>query len=622
MAEKSRIYKGIRWNVRQPDNEIVNHLQQAGGYEDPVARVLVNRGYFDMDSVNRFIHANLQMLHDPMKLDGMFEASERTFSAIENDEKIVIYGDYDVDGVTSSALLVKVLEELGARVTYFIPNREKHGYGLHAETIDILAAKGAKLIITVDCGISAVASVARAKELGIDVIITDHHEPKSEELESEYDITEDLVFSKNNEKTKINYSLPQACAVINPKLGHYPFSGLAGVGVAFKFAHGLIKYCREKNYEKAHTTDLRNHLDIVALGTIADSVPLKDENRILVKHGLSALKNSLKPGIQALIKVSKAQNINVRSVAFGLAPRINAAGRLGDANDAVKLLLTNSYSEAEKLAKKLDGINQKRQKIERTTFENAIKLFESKLDVELPDTAKLPGGLFRFLPEGPRAIVLAGKDWNQGVVGIVASRMVDRYYLPAVIISLNGKTGRGSCRSTRDFHIFDALCKCGDLLERFGGHKVAAGLSISEEKINKFREKLCEIAADEIDDEGMIPVLDVDAEIELRDCDITMAEILDSFMPFGQNNPRPVFAVRGVKLVETPKVLKEKHLKFCVMQYGEYRKIIAFNWADRENEIMTWAEMDILIQPLLNYYRGAAELEFQLIDAKESLWTN
>ena len=622
MADKSRQYKGIRWHIRQPDSEIVEHLQQAGGFSEPVARVLVNRGYFDMDSVDRFIQANLQMLHDPMKLDGMIEAAERTYKAIKDNERIVIYGDYDVDGVTSSALLVKILKELGAKVTFFIPNRAEHGYGLHPETIDILYAKGAKLIITVDCGISAVEAVAHANDLGIDVIITDHHEPKSEKLESEYDITDDLDFSGSDEETKINNSLPKACAVINPKLGHYPFSGLAGVGVAFKFAHGLIKFCREKNFEKAHTTDLRNHLDLVALGTIADSVPLRDENRILVKHGLSTLKNSKKVGIQALIKVSKTQNVNVRSVAFGLAPRINAAGRLGDANDAVKLLLTESFSEAEDLAEKLDKINLERQKVERETFDKAKKMFESGFDVELPVGAKLAGGLYRYIPDCQKAIVLAGENWNPGVVGIVASRMVDRYYLPTVIISMDGNNGRGSCRSTRDFHIFDALSKCGDLLERFGGHKVAAGLSISKEKIDVFREEFCKIADEELDSEGIIPVQDVDAEIELRDCDIATAEQLDSFMPFGQNNPRPVFAVKKVKLVEIPRIIKEKHLKFCVMQYGEYRKIIAFNWADRLNEIQTWAEMDILIQPYLNYYRGAAELEFQLIDAKETLWIN
>ena len=611
MADQSRVYKGMRWHVRQPDDKIVEHLQQTGGYSEPVARVLVNRGYFDMDSVERFMEANLQMLHDPMKLDGMIEAAERTYAAIESGDKIVIYGDYDVDGVTSSALLVKVLEELGAKVTFFIPNRTEHGYGLHPETIDILSAKGAKLIITVDCGISAIEAVDHANDLGIDIIITDHHEPKSEETGSE-----------NNAEIKNNILLPQACAVINPKLGHYPFSGLAGVGVAFKFAHGLIKFCREKNFEKAHTTDLRKHLDLVALGTIADSVPLRDENRILVKHGLSALKNSIKPGVQALIKVSKIQNVNVRSVAFGIAPRINAAGRLGDANDAVKLLLTKSFSEAEELADKLDKINLERQKIERATFENAKKMFESELDVDLPDGAKLSGGLHRYLHDCPKAIVLSGDGWNPGVVGIVASRMVDRYYLPTVIISMDGEKGRGSCRSIRDFHVFDALCKCGDLLERFGGHKVAAGLSISEEKIKNFREKFCKIADEELDSESIIPMLDVDAEMELRNCDIAMAERLDSFMPFGQNNPRPVFAVRRVKLIETPRVLKEKHLKFSVMQYGEYRKIIAFNWADRLNEILTWAEMDVLIQPYLNYFRGAAELEFQLIDAKESKWIN
>ncbi len=620
MAEKSRLFKGIRWNILEPDNNIVKHLQEAGGYAEPLARVLVNRGYFDMDSVERFVQANLQMLHDPMELDGMLAAVERTFRAIKNEEKIFVYGDYDVDGVTSAALLVTVLKELGAKVAFFIPERAKHGYGFHSDTIDILAARNAKLIITVDCGISAMDAVAHAGKLGIDVIITDHHEPKTEELASEYDISEDLFSQVEPENLKISVTLPKARAVINPKLGHYPFSGLAGVGVAFKFAHGLVKYCREKDYEKAHTTDLKKHLDLVALGTVADSVPLRDENRIFVKHGLAKLKNTTKPGLQELIKVSKVKEINVRSVAFGLAPRINAAGRLGDANNAVKLLLTQSYTEAEEIARELDKINQKRQKIERETFEKARAIFEKELDVKLPDGAKLPGGLIRYLPDCPKVIVLAGADWNPGVVGIVASRMVDRYYLPTIIISMDGEKGRGSCRSIRDFHIFDALCKCDDLLERFGGHKIAAGLSITKENIKSFQEKLCKIADDELKDETVIPVFDVDAELAFRDLTLSTVEQLESFKPYGQSNPKPIFAVRNVKIVETPKILKEKHLKLCVLQYEDYRRIIAFNWANRLDEILSWAEMDVLVRPYLNYYRGTAELEYQLIDAKESSW--
>ena len=238
----------------------------------------------------------------------------------------------------------------------------------------------------------------------------------------------------------------------------------------------------------------------------------------------------------------------------------------------------------------------------------------------MPDGSRLPGGLFRYMPDCPRAIVLEGNDWNPGVVGIVASRMVDRYYLPTVIISMEGENGRGSCRSIRDFHIFDALCKCDDLLERFGGHKIAAGISIKEKKIDEFRNRLCEIAAGELNDEAIIPVIDVDAKVDFRDLNLEIVEKLESFKPYGQSNPKPIFAVKNVKIVDNPAVLKDRHLKLSVMQYGIYRKIIAFNWASRLDEILSWAEMDVIVQPYLNYYRGTAELEFQLIDAKESLW--
>jgi single-stranded-DNA-specific exonuclease len=588
---------------------------------------MVNRGYYDLDSIERFTSASLQMLYDPMQLGGVASAAERLIDAINNREKILIYGDYDVDGVTSTALLTKVLRDLGARVDYFVPNRVTDGYGLNTRNIRQIARTGIKILITVDCGINALEEVRIAQQLGIDVIITDHHEPKIEDDIDDYDIVFqsnlfDFALESGNGDGKLsgfNVVLPPAYAVINPKLGRYPFSDLAGVGVAFKLAHGIVKVARQENLEKAYTIDLKDHLDLVALGTIADAVPLRDENRIFAKNGLTALTRTKKAGLHKLIELAKLKRMDVSSVVFGLAPRLNAAGRLAEARKAVELLLTDSLTEGELIVREIDDINRERQRVERDTFKNARKLFEQSFEVDLPDSDRIPGGLRNFLPDGPNVIVLASEEWNPGVIGIVASRMVERYYLPAVIISLQGDTGKGSCRSTRDFHIFDALRQCSHLLEAYGGHRVAAGLTISHEKIEMLREKLNTIAGDTLNEDDFIPVLDIDAEITLRECTTEFGELLEKCEPHGQSNPRTTFVIRGVKLVEDPEILKEKHVKFCVMQDGEYRKIIAFNWADRLQDIVMWQRMDVVVHPYLNYYRSEATLELQLIDAKESL---
>ena len=602
---KIKTEENIRWNILKPDENIVAHLCDAGGFSDAVSRVLVNRGFFDMDAVEKFIFPSLKFLHDPMKLGGIARASERILEAISKKEKIVIHGDYDADGVTSTTLLMRILGELGAKVSYFIPTRSEHGYGLKTETIRKLASKNAKVIITVDCGITAIEPAKEAIKLGIDLIITDHHEPKIEEYNEEFDIPTKINLFEHaieNGITKESTStfkhlLPDACAIINPKLGHYPFSELAGVGVAFKLAHGLIKLARERKFEKAESIDLKKYLDIVALGTIADSVPLRDENRIIVKHGLKIIGERKNPGFQKLMELANIKKLDARAVAFGLAPRINAAGRLADAGKAVELFLTPNISDAEIIAGELDFLNKKRQKIERETLKKAITLFESSFEADLPDTRILSGGLHKYLPDGPNIIVIASEDWEPGVIGIVASRMVDRYYLPAVIISIKDKKGRGSCRSTRDFHLYDALRQCEDLLERFGGHRFAAGLTVSVNKIDALREKLNKNAAATLSPESFVPVLDIEAVLKLKDCTTDFVENLEKFKPYGQDNPPPLFVIKGVKLVDEPKVLKEKHLKFTVMQEGEYKDIIAFNWAENAQKIVLWAKFDVVVQP-------------------------
>ncbi len=611
--------------MREPDPAIVRHLCEAGQLSEPVARVLVNRGYFELDAVERFCAAALKSLYDPWTLGGVPSASERILDAVERHEHIVIHGDYDVDGITATALLVRVLQQLGARVSYFIPHRATHGYGLRADTVKALACDGANVIITVDCGINAIEPARVAQKLGVDLIITDHHEPQIEEDVDEYELAvQASLFDYAIENggadahlARFNVVLPPACAVVNPKLGRYAFSDLAGVGVAFKLAHGIVKRGRERNLARAHDVQLREHLDLVALGTIADAVPLRDENRILAKHGLAVLAQSRKAGLRALIASAKLRAVDVDSVIFGLAPRLNAAGRMTDARQAVELLLTNNAAEAETIARDLEELNRERQRVERETFLSARTLFESSLAIELPDVPKLPGGLSKFLPEGPRVIVLASDDWNPGVVGIVASRMVERYYLPAVIISLQGELGRGSCRSIRDFHMFDALRQCSHLLQGYGGHMIAAGLSITRDKIDALRAALNELARATLAADDFVPVLHVDAPVTLRECTLDFCTQLEQCKPYGQGNPRPSFLLHNVKLTDDPLVLKEKHLRLSVMQEGEYRQIIAFNWAPRLQELLLWQQMDMVIHPRLDYYRGEGRVELELIDAKE-----
>jgi len=620
-----KVNGGSRWLVREPDPSIVRHLRSAGKYAEPVARVLVNRGYFETDSIDRFTTAALKLLHDPMSLGGVSSAADRILDAIARGELIVVYGDYDVDGITATALLTLVLRQLGGKVEYFVPNRSVHGYGLHLETVQEVAKTGARLMITVDCGISAVEPVKLAQKLGIDVIITDHHEPQLDEVVDEYEIVvqtslfDYAVEAGGDERlARFNVMLPQACAVINPKLGHYPFSDLAGVGVAFKLAHGVVKAARERNIGRAFEIDLREHLDLVALGTIADAVPLRDENRILARHGLAVLAETRKPGLRSLIAITKKKTIDVDTVVFHLAPRLNAAGRLTDASHAVELLLTQDASRAESLARDLDGMNRDRQKVERETFDSARSLFEQMLGIELPASGKLPGGLCRYAPDGPRVIVLASDTWNSGVVGIVASRMVERYHLPSVIIALQNGSGRGSCRSIPDFHMFDALRHCSSLLEAYGGHKIAAGITVAGANVEQLRDALDKIARESLSPEQFVPVLNIDAELTLPECTTEFCETLDQFKPYGQGNPRPFFVARGVKLVETPALLKEKHVKFCVMQRGVFKHIIAFNWADRLTDLQMWPLMDVVVYPYLDYYRGGTSQELQLIDARES----
>jgi single-stranded-DNA-specific exonuclease len=604
---------------------LLRHLCDAGRYPEPIARFLVNRGYYDIDTIERFSASTLKSLYDPFLLAGVGRACERILAAIRDGERIVVHGDYDVDGLTATALLVSVLRDLGARVSGFIPQRATRGYGLHLETVQELAQSGCKLVITVDCGISAMESARLALRLGLDLIITDHHEPQVEEMVDEYELVMqtslfDYALENGTDRHLARYNVvtPPACAVVNPKIGHYPFSDLAGVGVAFKLAHGLVKLARDTHCPRAQEIDLRDHLDLVALGTIADAVPLRDENRILAKHGLACLAHTKKVGLQKLLAVAKFGAVDTKTVVFGLAPRLNAAGRMADANVALNLLLTTNAAEAELLARDLDQLNKERQKVERETILAARTMFEEHWELDLPASGKIAGGLHKHMATAPRVLVLAHDAWNAGVVGIVASRMVERYYIPSIIIALQGERGRGSCRSVRDFHMYDALRRCSHLLVNYGGHKIAAGITIARENISAFRTAIEAVAQETMRPEDLVPVVSIDAECALRDCTLDFCAMLEQFKPYGQGNPRPAFLLRNAKMADDPVVLKDKHVRLSVMQEGCYRSLIAFNWVDRLAEVHLWPQMDVVIYPSLSYFRGEARVELEVIEAREA----
>ncbi len=542
-----------RWIIAAPDPV----LRQTLGLAPAIVQALVNRGYRDAESVCRFLKPQLRQLHDPFLLPDMTAAVER----IRAGGRIVLYGDYDVDGVTASALLYRVLRKAGADVHCFLPHRLDEGYGLTAAGLQrCLKEHRPELLITVDCGTNAISEISYLKSLGVDVIVLDHHEPPAE--------------------------LPACAALVNPKrAGGEP---LASVGVAFKLAHALLK----RDRALAERIDLREHLDLVAVGTIADLVPLTRENRILAKAGLERLPATKKVGLRALLKVAAVPDeVTPYHVGFRIGPRLNAAGRLADAMAALELMLTENGDRARELAALLNEHNAKRQQIE-----------EKMVAAALAQAAEFAGD---------RVLVLADDSWHVGVIGIVASRVLQEYYRPVVVI---GADGKGSCRSINGFSIVAALTECAALLERFGGHEMAAGLTVKSDRIGKLRESLNEHAARVLQAEDLVPSVKVDAVVRLEDMDAEFFEQLRQFEPCGIGNPSPVFALCGVRLRGQPRVVGKNHLKFFVTD-GEITAEAV--WWGRGNVELP-PLLDVAFVPELNDYRGVETVVLRVRDVRAS----
>lgn len=522
--------------------EIVDHY----GLSPIIGKMLARRGILTLEEARTFFEGGLEALQSPFFLPDLRKAVQRVASAIRNQEKILIYGDYDVDGLTSVALLLRVLRPYNkGNIIYYIPKRLDEGYGLHEQALAKAARYGCSLVLTVDCGITACREADFLAENRIDLVITDHHE--------------------------IGEQLPKAVAIIDPKLlsptvgkAEYdsdscPFSQLAGVGVTFKFLQGLVQELPELEEE------LWSNLDLVALGTIADVVPLLGENRILVKEGLKVLTGTKNPGLSALIKSAGlwGKEIDAWHVGYLLAPRLNACGRLGDSTTGLKLLVATDQAKAEQIANKLEFLNLQRKKVEDEVLHEAVSFLE-----------RIAWGQERR----EKIILLAGEGWHPGVIGIVASRLVEKYYMPTVLLSMNGEAGRGSARSIEGFHIFKALAQCSAYLQKFGGHEMAAGLEVQRDKLEDFRRALQEVANTHISNEMLIPQLEVEEEIELKMVTADLLREIQSLAPFGTGNHRPVLACRGVKLVSSRVVGKDgKHLRIMVGDGTSNIEGIGFN---------------------------------------------
>jgi len=568
---------GPRWDLQPCDDGASIALAAALGISPVVARLLCQRGLGDPQLAARFLSPSLDQLHDPMALADMRVAVDRILAAIARKERIAIHGDYDVDGITSTVILKRALEMLGADVMHFIPERLKDGYGLLPAGIERLHADGVALIVSVDCGIRGADAARRAVELGVDLIITDHHEPEAE--------------------------LPPALAVINPKRRDcgYPDKYLAGVGVALKLVQALCK-------ESHHEAWLPGFIKVAAIGTLADVVPLVGENRVIAKLGLDMLtRGPHKIGLRSLLDISglTGKTIDSYHISFMLAPRVNAAGRMSTPDIATRLLLAadeGMAEEARQLAMQLDGENVRRQEEEAEILAAAKKVVTSDPDV------------------GARSILLvAGDGWHRGVIGIVASKLVDAFHRPAIVLSVDGDVAHGSCRSISKFDMLGALERCAHLLARFGGHKQAAGLSLDAGRIREFRMAINDVADETLGPDDLMPRLRVDADLTFRAITGDVASGIASLAPFGAGNPRPVFAARGVQIIDGPRKLKERHLKMALKQDGRIFRAIAWRAAERHDYLNeNRGALDVAFSLEQNQFNGETFTELTLADLKKS----
>lgn len=562
---------GKVWKFVDTPLELAHDLAKKLGVSPLLGQLLVNRGIIDTEKANAFLSPDLNQLNDPFLFKDMGRAVDRLERAVKNQEQVLIYGDYDVDGVTSVALMIKVLGKLlPGKILYYIPKRLVEGYGLHLTSLEKAFTRGVQLIVTVDCGITAVEESVYLKSRGVDLIVTDHHEPQVQ--------------------------LPEACAIIDPKIpdSGYPFTQLAGVGVAFKLLQGLTSRFPELKER------LFNNLDLVAFGTVADIVPLLEENRIIVKYGLEKLRKLENIGMQALIQTAGLgeREINAGHIGYLLAPRINAAGRMGNPSIGVKLFLTNDPIQALDLAKELEKENQKRQMTENEVLQEAQAQIEAEPE---------------FTQE--HALILAGEGWHLGVIGIVASKLVEIYHKPVILIGFEGDEGRGSGRSIAGFNLFNAIEVCGQFLVRYGGHEFAAGLTVTRERFREFKKAFLSEAKAGLNKNDLLPWLKIESMVDLTGVTLDLVRELGKLDPCGPANPTPVLGCKALKLVEYRNVGENgKHLKLKVSHQNIIRDGIGFNLGSLYQELASTKEVDVAFSLEENNWNGSAQVQLNLKD--------
>jgi single-stranded-DNA-specific exonuclease len=577
----------LRWSVRAHDIEAIQAIEQTCRVSPVVAQILAVRGLTDPLAINSFFDLRMTGLRNPQSLPGLETAVERIYRAIEAKKRIVIYGDYDCDGMTATAIAFRCIETLGGCVDYFVPSRIEDGYGVNQDSLVKLRDRGAELIVTVDCGIGSVEEIAIAKHLGMEIVVTDHH--------------------------VIGDRLPEADAIVHPGLpgGDYPFQGLCGAGVAFKLAWGL---CQRHHGSEKLPAKLRDFLfyavSLAAIGTIADVVPLLDENRIIVNHGLKLLRQYANPGLQALVELCKLDGkpkLDAEDIAYVLGPRLNAAGRLGQAQLGVELLTVQAAERGKSLADYIDQLNKSRESLDRAMYRAASKILHEQFDV-----ARETG------------IVLSHPDWHLGVIGIVAGRIAEKFHRPTVLISmdrLGTKPAVGSARTACGVNLYEVLRHCRGHLLGFGGHPAAAGLTIEPTNIAAFREAFSHQVRCQIPGGEMVPELEIDVQAPFSQLTVKTLSELEQLAPFGAGNPRPVMCATGVRLIEPPQTIgtDARHVAMRLAQYDCRLRAVGFGkgeWLSQLNPAD--GLFDFAFKPVINHFQGRRSVELHLIDFRKS----
>lgn len=560
-----------KWQIFEPDKNKIEEIKSKYKVNQLLATILANRNILKEEDIRLFLNPTRNDFYNPFLITDMDIAVNRIIKAIENKENITIYGDYDVDGITSITVLKSFLNDIGVETNTYIPNRLIEGYGLNKEAIDKISKKGCNLMITVDCGISAIEEIEYANSLGIETIITDHHEAGNE--------------------------IPKAIAVIDNKRkdSKYPFRELAGVGVVFKLiqAIGITLKLKEESYLK--------YLDIVCIGTISDIVPLVDENRVIAKLGLLLVAQTKNIGLRSIINSSGYNKIDSNAISFGVAPRINACGRMGKAEEALELFLSKDKNEVNELTNKLNEHNRKRQETEKTIFENAVeKIKEEHLDEN-------------------KAIIVGGENWHHGVIGIVSSKITEMYFKPSILFSFEEDgIGKGSGRSIPGFDLHEALMKCSDTIEKFGGHSMAVGITVKKDNLEKFKKEFEQIATQSKIDE-IIPIINIDAKVDLSDIDKEMVESLKQLEPFGEANKMPVFAFKNLKIDSIRALSEGKHLKLTLKDNNYIINAIGFNIGYLANEYRIGDKIDVAGVLEINTFNGVDNLQINIKDIMKSI---